>query len=256
MDQDALKKSLYNSLKELGLAEMEINLYVVSLFLGPSNLSAIAKNMGISRPNVYKVIRGLEAHGLVKFSEKSKYARTFMVESPAVVLEKLREKRERMSQLDHGLVSSLPDLLTLYHQEESATKIKVLQGREQYLKIFNEILEQEKKEIQYFGSAEDFVKFISMAAENEWIKKRVKKNIIIKTLLLPSELSTQFKSRDKEELRETKILKGLWPFSTSFQLFANKVIIWQPKAPLVVLIEDQYIVEMLKSIFYKLWEVS
>jgi hypothetical protein len=43
---------------------------------------------------------------------------------------------------------------------------------------------------------------------------------------------------------------------TSFQLFANKVIIWQPKAPVAILIEDQYVIAMLKSIFDKLWEVS
>lgn len=44
------------------------------------------------------------------------------------------------------------------------------------------------------------------------------------------------------------------PFQTAFQLFGNKVIIWQPKAPLAVLIEDEYIVQMLKSIFFIMWE--
>jgi len=89
-----IKQSVYNALKELGLSEFEIKLYTVSLLLGPSSLSAIATHLGISRPNVYKIIKGLELHGLVKFSERKKYTRTFMVESPTTVLEKLRKKRD------------------------------------------------------------------------------------------------------------------------------------------------------------------
>jgi sugar-specific transcriptional regulator TrmB len=144
----------------------------------------------------------------------------------------------------------------MYHQKESDTKIKVIQGKEQYLKIYNEIIEQAEKEIQYFGSAEDFVNFISPAAEASWIKRRVKKGINIKALLLPSETAATFSLTDMAELRETKTLKGVWPFTSSFELFSNKVIIWQPKAPLAILIEDKFIVEMLRSIFEKFWEMA
>lgn len=256
MEIEDMKKNLYNSLKELGLNEAEINLYVVSLTVGPISISEIAKHLGISRPNVYKIIAELEKHGLTQFKQQNKYARKFSVQSPIVVLEKLREKKERMQQLDHGLVSSLPDLLTLFHQSESNTKIKVIQGKEQYLKAFNGILEEENKIVEYFGSAEDFVNFVSQKTEANWIKKRMRKGIVIKSLLLPSQTATDFAADDAKEMRETKVLKGAWPFSSSFQLFSNKVIIWQPKAPIAVLIEDKFIVEMLKSIFYKLWEVS
>lgn len=254
MDTEEVKQNLYSSLKELGLNEQEIDLYSISLTLGAVSISELAKHLKISRPNVYKVIAELEGHGLTQFNDRNKYSRKFSVESPAVVLEKLREKREKMQQLDHGLVSSLPDLLTLYHQSESDTKIKVLQGKEQFLKSFNEILEQESREIQYFGSAEDFVNFVSPAAEAEWIKKRMKKGVRIKSLLLPSQTAEDFAKNDEKEMRETKILKSAWPFVTSFQIFSNKVIIWQPKAPLAIIIEDKFIVEMLRSMFEKFWE--
>lgn len=256
MNTEEVKQNLYSSLKELGLGEQEISLYSVSLTVGTVSISELAKHLKISRPNVYKIIKELEEKGLTQFGEHNKYARKFSVESPTVVLEKLREKKEKMQQLDHGLVSSLPELLTLFHQSESDTKIKVIQGKEQFLKNFNEILEQENKEIQYFGSVEDFVGFVSPASEAAWIKKRVAKNIKIKSLLLPSKVASDFALDDEKEMRETKILKGTWPFVTSFQIFSNKVIIWQPKAPLAILIEDKFIVEMLRSMFEKFWEIS
>src|SRR3989338_8397429 len=98
-----VKKNIYTSLKELGLTESEANLYTTSLALGPATIASLAEHLNMPRPNVYKGIAGLERHGLAKFSERKRYTRTFVVESPTVVLEKLRQKREIMSDLDQTL---------------------------------------------------------------------------------------------------------------------------------------------------------
>src|SRR3989344_8679039 len=76
--ENEVDKSLYTSLKELGLLESEANLYLTSLKLGPATIASLATNLGIPRPNVYKAISGLEKHGLAKFSKKKRYARTFV----------------------------------------------------------------------------------------------------------------------------------------------------------------------------------
>lgn len=249
-------ENLYTSLKELGLSNLEINLYTVSLKLGPSPISTIAKHLDVSRPNVYKIIKSLEGHGLVKFSDKKKFSRDFMVESPTLALDKLREKRNEISSIDNSLVSALPELLALYHQGEGATKIKVLKGKEQYIKIFNQSVEEEKHEIQFCGSAGDFINFVSWEVEDDWIKKRLKRGINIKVLALQNEMVETLSKKDTKELRETRLLKTEQLFRSSFMLYANKMIIWQPKGPLAVLVEDQYIVEMMKELFKLLWQVS
>jgi sugar-specific transcriptional regulator TrmB len=251
-----LKQNLYTSLKELGLTEGEANLYTSSLLLGPSTIASLAQHLNIPRPNVYKVIAGLESHGLAKFSERQKYTRTFMVEPPTVVLEKLRQKRESMATLDHTLVGGMPDLLALYHQGESPTKIKILQGEEQWMKIFFQVLDETKDTISFFGSADAFIDMISWETENRWIKKRVQKGIHINVLLTPGKDAQTLQETDEDQMRTTRFFHGETPVVTGFMLYGNKVIIWQPKAPLAVLVEDEYIVQMLRSIFDVLWGVS
>lgn len=145
-----VKKNLYTSLKEIGLTESEANLYITSLALGPATIAALAGHLNMPRPNVYKLIVGLEHLGLAKFSERKKYTRTFVVEPPTVVLEKLRLKRESVIELDQTLVGAMPDLLALYHQGESPTKIKVLAGEEQWYKIFFQVLDEAKDTIEFF----------------------------------------------------------------------------------------------------------
>lgn len=254
--QKELNQNIYASLKELGLKKHEITLYTLSLALGPTSISKLAKHLAISRPNVYKVITGLEERGLVKFAEHKHLKRTFMVESPAVVLKLLRQKRKVLASLEENVTQAMPQLLAFYHQGELPTSIRIIQGKEQFLNLFRSIIDETQDTSEFFGSVKDFISFISWAEERRWIRKRTQKALQIKALLLPSKDADALKATDIKELRETRILKVKSPFITSFQLFANKVIIWQPKAPLAVLIEDEYITKMLRSIFYTLWALS
>lgn len=255
MTKKELKENLYTSLQELGLTEAQCDLYITSLSLGPATIAKLATALSMARPNVYKVIEELEMHGLAKFSQRKKFSHTFVVEPPTVLLEKIHQKREKVSQLGHTLRSAMPDMLALYSQGDLPTKVRILEGEDQFVKTFFQILDEEKVVSRFFGSAKDFIGFISWAEERRWIAKRLKRNIRIDALLLPSEDADKLKSSDKQELRETRIVNGMQPFVTSFQLFANKVILWQPKAPIAVLVEDEYIVAMLTSVFDYLWTI-
>lgn len=248
--------NLYTSLHELGLSDVEIRLYTLSLSLGPSSITTLATHIGVARPNVYKIIDSLRSRGLVPPEGKEKYARNFMVEPPTVVLELLRKKRETIAETDTGLSAELPELLALYHQGEGDTKIKVLKGKEQYIKIFNQSVEEEKEEIQFCGSAGDFINFVSLDVENRWIAQRLKRNIHIKVLVLPGETAETLKKKDGEELRETRVLRSGEQFKSSFMLYGNKLVFWQPEAPLAVIVEDQYIVSMMREMFRLLWKNS
>lgn len=256
LSQTQIKEILYTSLLELGLKQQEIELYTLSLALGPTTIGSLSKELGMNRPNVYKVITELEKHGLAKFSERKKYSHTFMVESPSVVRDLLKVKKEALGTSEMKLFNSLPDLLALYRQGELPTSIKILEGHEQFMKVFYDVLDEAKGEIEYLGSAKDLISFISWAEEDKWIAKRIRRNIFIKCLIFGSDDAAKLQAEDAKQLRETRILKNTTFFPTSFHLFGNKAIVWQPKVPLAVLIEDEYIAGMLRSMFGALWEVN
>ena len=76
----------------------------------------------------------------------------------------------------------------------------------------------------------------------------------IKCLIFGGTDAEKLKDDDAKQMRETRLIKNMLHFPTSFHLYANKMIIWQPKTPMAMLIEDEYIVAMFKSIFNVLWE--
>lgn len=250
-----IQANLNNSLKELGLSEHEMNLYTLSLSRGPSSINELSQFLSVSRPNLYKVIQGLEKQGLAHFSDKKGYKKTFIVESPTLITELLRKKKNAISVFEQQTLSIMPSLLDLYKQGDRPAIVQTVQGEKEFLTVFNQILDEAKDTIEFFGSAQDLIRFISWSNEREWIKERVRKNLLIRCLIFPSDDAETLKNTDKVELRETKILSQCTPFSSSFHLFANKVVLWQPKSPMGIVITDEYLVSMFKNIFYGYWNI-
>lgn len=245
---------LHRMLSEIGLSELEIKLYILSVTSGPLLVSRIATNLGISRPNVYKVIAGLEKYGLARFSDNKGYNRRFIAEAPSRAMEIFREKQKQLRNYDQEVAVFMPELMASYQQGQLPTKIKIIQNREQLMAVFEQVFEEAKDEIYFVGSTADLNKLVTFANLEKNIKRRIERGVRAKILVFHDTEADILKQRDGKELRETRFMRTVKPFIPSFYIFANKVIIWQPKAPLAILIEDQYIVDMQKNIFAWLWE--
>lgn len=253
LSQSELHDVLYESLSELGLSDGERKLYMLSLSLGPTSILKLAEHLGIPRPNLYKVINRLESFGLAKFSQRKKFVRNFVVESPTVITDLLKQKRDKIELFDSRVTQSMPDLLAMYSQGELPTSIKIIQGKEGYLKLFYQILDEEKVSVDFCGSVDDYLGFLPQVDQDRWTKQRVARGTHVRVLALPGEEANRIAGVAKEQLREIRWLPNETKFETAFQLFGNKVVVWQPHTPLALLIEDQYIVKMLRALFDIMW---
>ena len=247
-------EEIYEALSKLDVDTKAAQLYVASLQNGPMPVSELADLLEMNRPNVYKLIHELEDVGLANFSDRKGYAKKFMVESPSVLLDKVKEKHNDTEQTIEKVEKALPTLLGKYQQGELPSKIQVFEGDAQFTKMFEMVLRESDKRNEFLGSAQDFIDLVGWKKENWFIEERIERGIFMRSLLLPSVDSNTLAGRDEDQMRETRIMEGADPFPTSFHLFGDKVIIWQPKAPLGILIEDEYIVAMLRSVFEQLWE--
>lgn len=251
-----VKQLLGEALRELGCTESETEMYVVSLLLGPVSVTHLARELSVARPNAYKIIRSLGERGLVDFGGKRKFARTFQVASPTIILEKLRQKQRFVEDGARTLSQAMPEIISLFRQEDLPARAKVLVGREQFINLFWSILEEGEPPLRFLGSIRDFVGFISWHEERKWIAERIRRGHSIQALLFRDKDSEIMRSKDTEEMRETRFLANMSPFKTSFQLFGNKAVFWQPTTPAAILVADEMTVEMLKSIFDRLWADS
>lgn len=240
-------------LRELHLAPLDIELYLTSLRIGPVSIATLATELKVARPNIYKVIASLETHGLARFTEQKGVRKTFSVEPPTKISELIEAQQRIIAQQQAELTHAMPDLLALYQQGELPTSVKVFEGAYQFERLFFQMLDEAGREFQFFGSAADFIQHISQEKHARWMESRKRRGIRVQALFLPDGSAKTIES-DHDPLRETRYLKNAQPFSPSLFLFANKMVIWQPKTPLALLIQDQYIVAMMRSMFFLLWD--
>lgn len=235
---------------------MALKLYLLLSSSDVRNFSMLAKQLGVSRPHLYTLISELEMNELLIWDKTGTQRTRLQLSSPSGILQKIRDKKREIDSIENSFVTLLPKLLDDYSQGGLHSKVRIMTNEEEFLNLFFQILDEEADTIEYFGSAADLIAFISWEKELKWIQKRVKKHIFINVLILPSEDARTLKRRDKEELRETRLFMSKQPFPTSYLLFGNKVVFLQPNAKNAILIEDTYIIQMMRAMYYFCWERS
>lgn len=245
---------LHNILTEFKLSNLAQETYI-RLLLGDSpNLSQLAKVLKISRPHLYKLLSELEIATLISFEKNTGGIGSIQVISPTILLEKIRETKTHVAKVENEMLKILPQLMMQFDQGNQASKIRVVTGAKDFFTLLMSIADEENKSIIYFGSIDHFIECVTWTNQDKWMKARITAGLKIQALLTESAEAYLLKRKDKEQLRETRILKNYDNFVTSYHVFSNKTIFWQPKAKLAILIEDQHIAQMMKMMFQSLWE--
>lgn len=248
-----VNSELNKALEELGITGGARDLYQLSLSLGPASIQTLATHLKLQRPYIYTLIQTLREAGLAP-SAATNYQKKFVVESPSVLLDLLRKKRTSIETLTSDIAGLMPKLLAGYKQGGAATQVMFYEGREKFMELYDRVLEEEGSETVYFGEAEHFLSLIGEVRLEQWIARRIKKEIVIKTLMIDSKQARRIPTNIKQ-LRQTKVLdKKIEAFPASFQVFGHNVIFWQPHTPMAVVLQDAYIAQLMRGIFTLLWK--
>lgn len=232
-------------LKEYGLSDNEIKVYLASLYLGTSRVNEISKKADLLRTTTYEVLKTLVEKGLVSYVIKSG-VRYFETANPNKLLNILEERKERIN-------SIMPELESLKASVTEKPTIEIYEGKAGLKTILDDIIKTKPKEILTLSSAKVFETL--MFYFPHWINRRVKAKIYAKILQQEVETTKELKKKDKSELREIRFLPKDFKIDTHMQIYGNKIAILTltKDEPIGVIIENKDIVETQKSLFNVLW---
>lgn len=231
-------------LKELGLKEKKADVYLACLELGSATASRIAKKAGIKRPYFYDIAQYLMERGLINQTKKGKH-RYFSAASPDKLLDIEQEKLKNLEEV-------LPELKSYYNVTGAKPKILFYEGKYGIDQINNDVLNYKGDAMAF--STERFLTADEEKLAQEFIKKRVKRKLKVRVIGPVSPEFLELKKRDKEELRETKMLpRDLYESNVEFSFYGNKVAIINYKENFGFIIESSDVAGPLKQIFELIW---
>lgn len=240
-------------LKQLGLSDKEIQVYVTLLASGPSTATAIAKESNIKRPSTYFVLEKLIGKGLISKNKDDK-KELFQAEEPGVLLRFARGESEKARNLEKSIKKIARDLKKIHQKKLNLPRIKIFEGLEGLWNIAEDTL-REKKEIYAFGSAYEIYNSYSMGRLEEYGKRRIKNRI--KAYVLTDKHPNSIKEYLRQDFTYQKyhFLPESIKLGTYFLLYGDKTALMSSKQPPIgIIIEDKMITEAIKVMFNALWK--
>ena len=234
--------NLEQILCELNLNKKEAKIYLASLELGVSGATDIAQKAGIQRTHFYDLTENLLNLGLLKQLNKGK-KHFFYAVSPERLF---KLQKERLAKL----VRALPEFKALFNAQEKKPKIFYYTGKEGINHINNDTL-QYKGEIVGFTTP----RFVSAYKKSgQYIAKRVSIGNKVRVIGEMSQEIMELKNKDKNELRETRILpKTIFTSDIEIGVYAHKIFIVDYKQEFGFIIESTTIASTIKMIFEIIW---
>src|SRR3989338_5963845 len=106
-------------LKNFGLSEKEIAVYLALIELGASSVRAISEKAKVNRGTTYDILKSLIGMGIVSYYNKES-KQYFIAERPETLLAVIEKKQEQLAEVKANVEENIPLLKTyLRNKEES-----------------------------------------------------------------------------------------------------------------------------------------
>jgi len=239
------------TLKELGLTDNEIKIYLFLLKREDSTTGPIIKETNIANSRVYESLNSLITKGLATYNIH-KDGKHFQAVNPKILLEKQKELKEKIEFL-------IPQLSLLKKSEKDETTMAIYEGFEGFKTAFKKIINDCPKncEINIMGFPEsERLESLRNFLANMNLKSASKKQKL-KILLEESTKSTLGKDREKEKYTQVKYMPKGYISPVAVDIFEDYIyfFLWEEK-PYVFMIKNKKIAEAFKTYHSFLWKLA
>src|SRR5438309_465039 len=114
-------------LKNFGLNDKEIAVYLALVELGPSPVRVVSAQSKVNRGTTYDILKALQKQGLVSFYD-TKTNQHFAAEPPEKLLLALDERQREIGEVKKQIESSLPELKSVFEKQGGKPAVKLYEG--------------------------------------------------------------------------------------------------------------------------------
>lgn len=244
----------------LGLEAEEAKVYTFLLGIGPITAGAVARKMGIPRSSVYGFLKELKDNNLVVESLRSG-VKMFSAEQPEKVNLLFRQKQEALAKNQELFKSLLPELKPKRAGKLIIPKIQLFEGTQGLQSALKDMLLYYDMETLAMWPIQTMVDILSPDFFRYLNKERIKNNLYTRAIWPQTKTVNvadhPYLGSGEEFKREIRTAPSSMDFSMGYWIYGNRVVfISSRKESFGFIIESEELVEMMKSQFEIVWQVS
>ena len=231
---------------QIGLSEMQANIYIYLIENGQSTPTEIADGIGENRTTVYSAAERLTKLGLISQRDKGKIA-AFVPNHPSR-LEEIAEKRLRVvARQAKNLESNLPGIINYYNEHQSKPGVATFYGEEGVRYVWEKVLSAKKP---FFFIRSRFDEMADKEALEDFKKRRVAAKIEANNITSSDYANLDNKMSRKMLLDRTIVPGHEYDSPIEIDIFGDNVaFINYEKNGMSTLIESPEIADAMRQVF-------
>lgn len=239
-------------LKDFGLSEKEIEIYLSLLKGGAQPVRKIAADTGINRGTTYDILKSLIAQGLVSYHHKKTH-QYFVAEDPEKLSEAISQKEKQLSVLRGKLTSFIPELKSLYHKAGGKPVARFYEGVKGVRTVLADVLDtcEAVKEGYCAYSSADVRPYLH-AAYPRFTEERIQRGVEVKVIAIGE--GGQLKGLDARRWLTKEAKVSAPTYTLIYGGKAAVISVSDAKEPYGMIIEDAGIAATQRFIFEWVWE--
>jgi sugar-specific transcriptional regulator TrmB len=234
------------ALKECGLTDKEIRVYLTLLPLGSINLQEVAKRLDFPRTTVYNTLNYLHKKGLVSKIIK-KGVTFFEATNPRKLIDNLNQRKRLIENV-------LPSLEALKKSVRESSSVEIYEGSKGLFTILSDVF-RKKQQTYYFGSYSLSVEVLKHQPEHFRtirLERKIPAKIVMDTYDEPT-----FHKKTYKRITEMRFLDSLKDFPCMIFIYGEKVALYTLRGDLVgIIIKNKEVSQAMKLIFYMYWSMA
>lgn len=246
--------SIQETLISAGLEPSTAQIYVILAENGELPVAEIIAKSQLSRAGTYDAINLLIAKELIEYRKEGRNA-FYKAAHPNKLFGLIEQKKRENDLFSREMESAIRSLTGSFNLSNNRPGVRFFEGEEGVKEALFDSL----------GSSEPILTFMDMQSmetvigkiNEEYVKERIKRSIVKKLLITDSPEARAYLDKNKgNTLTQIALLPpNIQPFKTGFQIYENKIVYFTHRHDnlLAIMIQDQDICQMNKSIFEHLW---
>lgn len=236
-------------LKELGLIDNEVKVYLCLLKRGPSLASDIAEETGLHRTHAYDILNSLVKKSVVThiIRENRKY---FQATNPEQLESLLKDKEEQLRKSEEKLKLLIGELKQISALHKPSLLASIYEGQKGFKALLEDILRRKQNYlvIGYNPKAEESLKYFLPGFYKKRLKAKIKRKAIVDPVFRGGTWV------EEQKLQEIRFFK--YNFPMGIIIYGDRVVmtIIQETGQIAVVIENQKVADNFKKLFDDLWE--
>jgi sugar-specific transcriptional regulator TrmB len=245
----ATNESHIKELVAFGFSEKEARVYVSLLELGVGTAPEVANHAKINRSSAYAVLEGLKSQGYAGISD-DKIIRRYVAASPEILLQTVRHELKKYEAIKAGIESIIPELKALHRGTSRDTVVKVYEGKNGLISIYEESLNSKEKVLRVASSVESISQLLPGYFAT-YVKRRVAKQIKMIGIHPRNQTIISLQQLDLPPLDEiVTVPEHLYTPLADIAIYDNKIgYVTAEHGGFGVMLESKEMAEAMKCIF-------